>query len=103
MFLRSSTFPLTDLSRRLFFILATCSVAAVLLYMYGISASIMNVVLREEAERNIAETHSRVAMLEARYLEMKEAIDMNRAMESGFVVITEKEFVTRPGLSYVAR
>ncbi len=84
---------------RLFWLLIAVGGFSIAVYMYGISMSIVNVVLREELDRKVAQTHSQVATLEAIYLQKKDAIDFARAEASGFAPVKDKEFVTRQGLS----
>lgn len=63
-------------------------------YVYCISMSVSNVVLREELEVQIAETHSSIGELESEYLEKTYAIDRNYAETLGFSQIESKEFVS---------
>ena len=65
------------------------------LYIYFISHSILNVVLREEMRMDIAATHSRIGELESDYLHKKYAIDKGYAESLGFTPVTGKHFVAR--------
>ncbi len=86
--------------RRIFWSLVFVLVLSVIVYIYGISVSIMNVVLREELEHQAALTHSRVATLESEYLKAKESLDLANAVGAGFTPVSKKEYVTRGSLSY---
>lgn len=86
--------------RRIFWSLVFILFVSIAVYIYGISVSIVNVVLREELEHQAAITHSRVATLESEYLQIKESLDLAKANEQGFAPLSNKEYVTRGSLSY---
>ena len=64
------------------------------MYVYFISMSAVNVVLREELSIAIASTHSSIGELESEYLEKTFAIDRNLADTLGFKEIESKHFVS---------
>lgn len=79
------------------FTLAAALVVLFMLYIYFISASVINVVLREDMLVKVAETHSRISALETAYLEKKNKIDASYAQSLGFVALQEKTFVRDVG------
>ena len=81
--------------QRAFWSLLSIMIALVGLYIYFISMSVMNVVLREEMLLEITAAHSNVGEMEAVYLTKKNAIDAQYATTLGFQPIEKKHFVTR--------
>ena len=94
---KSQTRSLYGSTERLFW-LALAGIATVFaLYVYCISLSISNVVLREEMQLELAATNSRIGELESEYLTKKYAIDMQYAESLGFVALESKHFAVREG------
>lgn len=65
------------------------------LYVYFLSASILNVVMREEIEQDIVALSSTIGELEFEYLSLKQTIDLSRAHAMGLEQLPQKRFVTR--------
>ena len=65
------------------------------LYVYFVGKSIVNVVVREEVELQIAEVNSALSELELDYITKKDTINMSFAKERGFKSISKKTFVNR--------
>ena len=80
--------------RRALFAVGFAIVALAGLYMYFITASVMNVVLRKELEMERAEVHTRLSALEEEYLTKVAAIDRAHAEALGLVPLAQKRFVT---------
>ena len=70
-----------------------------LAYVYFVSSSIFNVVLRKEIERDIARTHVELSELEMQYLTLKDHINESLAFSLGFHSTDEKHYVERRALS----
>lgn len=66
-------------------------------YVYFISASIVNVVLRQEAMVEISAIHSSISTLEADYLTKKQAIDESFAMSEGYAELSATHYITPHG------
>lgn len=66
-------------------------------YVYFISASIVNVVLRQEATVEIATIHSRISELEADYFSRKQSVDAQFATEEGFTALSATHYITSSG------
>ncbi|MEX0917289.1 MAG: hypothetical protein WDZ90_02095 [Candidatus Paceibacterota bacterium] len=64
------------------------------LYFYFISASIVNVLIREEAEIDIARVGSGLSTIETAYLAKKNIIDADYAQTLGFHLDAKAYFVT---------
>lgn len=84
---------------KLFWLFSTLIVIFIGLYIYFVSSSIVNVVLREEIEVEVQEAHTRLSELETHYLSLKDGIDYELALSIGFTNVTDKQFVTRKTLS----
>ena len=84
-------------TERLFWLFVAGIAVVFALYIYCISLSISNVVLREEMQLELAATNSRIGELESEYLTKKYAIDMQYAQSLGFVPLASKHFAVREG------
>lgn len=67
-------------------------------YGYFVSKSIVNVIIREEIEQDLAKANSHLSILESGYIEKKNAINLELAYELGFENIADKKFVARKSL-----
>lgn len=65
------------------------------LYMYFLSVSVLNVVMREEIDGEIRKTNERLSVLESRYIAARTAITEETATARGFNKTTEKVYVMR--------
>ncbi len=86
---------LNDFERKAFWSLIVLAALFSAIYVYCISASIVNIVLREHMAQATIETHAKIGELESAYLVKKDAITSAYANQLGFVPITDKTFVTR--------
>ena len=66
--------------------------------MFFISSSIINGLVREETEQEIALANSHLSELEFEYLTKKNTITLEMARDMGFTAIIDKSFVTRKSL-----
>jgi hypothetical protein len=73
------------------FMLATLAV----LYMYFLTASVVDVVLRKEAAEQTKYTRSEIAQLESAYIDAQHTISERVATLSEFTATSEKVFVDR--------
>lgn len=87
-----------DFGKKIFSLLIFLLSSLLLLYGYFISASIVNVLVREEVERDIADVSSHVSQLESQYLVQKNKITLEYAYTQGFSNITNKQFTARASL-----
>lgn len=79
----------------LFWVLVAATVAMLALYIYFISASVINIVLRKEMLLEISAAHSRIGDLEAQYLAITNTIDANYAEAEGFAFVDSPVYVSR--------
>lgn len=92
---RTISYKLHGLERQLCLSLIVVFVALLGLYVYFVGKSIVNVVVREEIELQIAEVNSNLSLLELDYITKKDAINMQLARARGFKAISKKTFVNR--------
>lgn len=74
--------------------LVLCAIFAVG-YVYFVSASVMHVVARKEANTEAARTQSAIAGLEERYFALQKNISPEGAERLGLAPVSKKHFVTR--------
>lgn len=75
-----------------------CGILACVLamgYVYFVSASVLNIIAREEAHMSISHTTSSIAELEEQYFSLVGSMTKQRASELGLVAVSDKHFVTR--------
>jgi hypothetical protein len=94
--MRNRVFTITYVEeRKVFWILISLALLLIGLYLYFVSVSVVNVLMREEAVLKTASLHSRISVLEAHYLREQDKITENLAEELGFVAVSKKHFVAR--------
>lgn len=71
------------------------------LYMYFLSASIVNVVIRQEIDLEIRNTNARIAELEARYSAAKSSVSIDQAGTHGFINTVSKTYISKKGENVV--
>ncbi len=65
------------------------------LYIYFLSVSVLNVVIRQEIDTEIRDTHTKLSELESRYISAKTKVTEDAAAARGFTKTTEKTFVVK--------
>ena len=83
------------IEKKLFLILAVSFFFSLGLYGYFVGKSIINIVVREEIEFQIAEVNSTLSGVELEYLSQKDTINLLFAKEQGFKSVSKKSFVNR--------
>lgn len=83
--------------RRVFLILTAIVMVFLSLYVYFVSKSVINVVVREEIENDIIAVNSRLGDLELSYINLKNQITPEFAYSNGFFALSEKTYVERTG------
>ena len=79
-----------------FFYAALFSCIAVLCsYMYFVSATIADVVMRKEVDKEISSLGTKVSQLESEYIEMQHSVSSEIATREGYVVASKKIFIDR--------
>lgn len=79
--------------RVLFVLLALC----VFGYLYFVSASVLNVMARREADAQTAKYQSSIAEMERQYFALKGGVDESAAPSLGLSPISDTQYVYRPG------
>lgn len=90
-----SRYKINNLEQKVFWVFSILILLSATMYMYFVSSSIVNVVLREETEMEIVKLHSMVGELESEYLRLENSITLKRAESMGFVKLSDKKFVIR--------
>lgn len=80
---------------RLFYCALFSCLAVFVTYMYFVSESVMNVVMRKETDAQISQLATGVGQLEARYIDMQHSVSNDVATLNGFVVADRKIFIDR--------
>ncbi len=80
---------------RLFYVALFSCVAVFSLYMYFVSASILDVVMRKQVDRELLSMGTVVGQLESEYIEMQHMVSSNIASQRGFVTADKKIFIDK--------
>jgi len=78
-------------------------VAMIVLYLYFLNMSVVQVVMRTEFVDQQRETQAAIALLESEFIEAQHAIAARVATLEGYDTNTEKVFVSRTQASFVLR
>ena len=89
---KASTFII---EKKIFWGLVTAICTLMALYGFFVSTSIVNVIVREEIEQEIAATNARISELEFDYIHKKNAINLEYAHAMGFNSPVAQTFVAR--------
>lgn len=81
--------------RRLVGSLTVAFVALIVIYIYLVTSSIVNVATRQDLLGKIVVARTSVSSLETRYFEKTQAITETYARSVGFVAVSDPEFVNR--------
>ena len=92
---QSISYKIHGIERRIWIGSVLVFMSLLVLYVYFVGRSIVNVVVREEIEIQIAEVNSELSELEFEYIVKKDSINMLFANEQGFEAISKKTFVNR--------
>ena len=79
------------LSWGLFALLVLC----LLSYGYFVRSTIVNIVLRQNAEQALVALNSNISNLEADYIKAKNDVTMEFALSQGFVPVSGEKFVSQ--------
>jgi len=97
--MRTQARQINIFEKRAFAMLVLAIFILVGFYGYFISKSIINVIVREEINGDVAAVNSTISELEAKYITHKDAIGIEFARSAGFKNLAEKKFVTRKSLA----
>lgn len=78
-----------------FWFLASVSLCSLLVYIYAINAAAHHIAVRQNLEREVAETNVRLSSLEFASIELKNAVTIETAEIYGFTEVKEPLYVSR--------
>jgi hypothetical protein len=78
---------------RLFYAALVTFAAVFLAYVYFVSVSVADVVMRKEVDEQISGVGTTIGRLEADYIEMQHALSSGAAVHKGFVAVDTKIFI----------
>lgn len=81
--------------RTWFFAVLTLLIGMLALYVYFVSASVVQVVMRKEINQEISSISSHISKLEAQYIDEQHAVSDDVASMKGYVAIDDKVFIDR--------
>jgi len=84
--------------RRIFWVFIMAIMLLLGSYGYFVSKSIVNVIIREEIEQDLAKVNSSISSLEYDYIVKKNSINLELAYSLGFKEAPNKKFVARKSL-----
>lgn len=82
--------------------LSTMLLLLVALYLYFVAASILNVMGKTEAERNMRDIEGSMGSLEQKYLALSQSINQDEAGSLGLAPVQSVSYVYRPTASAMA-
>ncbi len=64
-------------------------------YVYFVSVSVADVVMRKEVDAQITEISTTISQLESEYIEMQHSLSNDIASQKGYVVVDSKVFLDK--------
>lgn len=86
--------PMERMIARTLFALIVLSIFA---YLYLVSASVLNVMARREADAQTVKYQSSIAQMESQYFALQKGVDESDAASLGLAPIKGTQYVYRPG------
>ena len=90
-----NSISLYDLEQKMFWFFATLIFCCLVFYMYFVSSTILNIVAREGAERDVKTASGAVSELESEYAALGRNLDLNNAKSLGYRDVAEVDYVSR--------
>lgn len=84
-----------DTRRSTFWTLIFISALSLVLYIYGVSATVRNTVARQNLESAVAGINTRIGEMEFTYIGLKNAVSLETAYARGFQNVTEPVYISR--------
>ena len=81
--------------QKAFWFLVSVSLCSLLVYVYAINAAAHHIAVRQNLEREVAETNARLSSLEFATIELKNSVTIETAHEYGFTEVKEPLYVSR--------
>ncbi|MDO8482701.1 MAG: hypothetical protein Q7S86_02695 [bacterium] len=82
----------------IFWFLAVCLTIVLGLYIYFLSDTVYNAVLRQQTEKSIAVLEESIGGLESDYQNLKNTITIDLAQDKGFTDIIATQYISRKSL-----
>lgn len=86
-----------DQRQKAFWFMVSLSLCSLLVYVYAINAAAHHIAVRQNLEREVAETTGRLSSLEFATISLKNAVTIETAREYGFTEVKEPLYVSRGG------
>ncbi|TRZ52763.1 hypothetical protein D4R99_02175 [bacterium] len=86
---------LYDFEQKMFWIFVGLIFCCSVFYMYIISSTILNIIARESAEREVKLANSVISGLESEYITLGRGLDLNNAKVLGYLDVSEIDYVSR--------
>lgn len=94
--MKSTTTVLTYISgKRVVFVLTGLMLALALLYIYFLFMSVVHVVIRTEIQHDVKAVASEIGEYERTYIASQHHVSQQLAVKTGYVAISEKDFIDR--------
>lgn len=77
--------------------LALALILLACLYLYFITATVLNVIARKDALGKVAHIEGRIGGLEQQYFALSQEVDPSRAKAVGLTPVSDTSYVYRPG------
>lgn len=84
-----------DTRKNTFWTLVFISALSLVLYIYGVSATVRNTVARQSFEAEVASINTRIGEMEFTYIGLKNAVSLETAYARGFKNVTEPVYISR--------
>jgi len=86
---------------RLFYVALSLCFLVVCTYMYFVSMSVVNVVMRKEVDNQISYLSTEISQLEEQYIEKQHNLSIAIATHRGFITTEDKIFIDKTESSFV--
>lgn len=86
---------LYDFEQKMFWVFAFLIFCSVVFYMYIVSSTILNIIARETAERDVKVANSAISELESEYIALGKNLDLTNAKGLGYREVAEIDYVSR--------
>ncbi len=84
-----------DTRVKLFWTLALIFVVSLVLYVYGVNATVRNTVVRQNLESEVGSMTTKISEMEFSYINLKNHVNIELAYSRGYEDVTKPLYVTR--------
>lgn len=93
--IKNKILNIENLEKKLFWYFTLFVIIFSGLYLYSVNRTIVNIVERQNIEKQIALINSELGNMEASYLGLKNKINFDYALSKGFVKVSNEKYVSR--------